>query len=116
MTGLADVLSTARRAPALWAISEAAWISVTSHRGLLGVSSQTNAVLAGRTALARASRSALGTNSTSRPQVRAKSFSQLRSDQYMTLGATTWLPGLRDMNSAVAAAMPEEKTRAPCPP
>ena len=34
----------------------------------------------------------------------------------MTLGATTWSPGLRDMNSAVAAAMPEEKTRAPCPP
>src|SRR3954449_11439490 len=106
MTGLAEVLSTASLAPAAWAMSEAAWISVTSHRGLLGVSSQTSAVLAGRMALASASRSALGTNSTSRPQVRAKSLSQLRSDQYMTLGATTWSPGFRDMKSAVAAAMP----------
>ena len=33
--------------------------------------------------------------------------SQLRKDQYITLGAMTWLPGFRAMNTAVAAAMPE---------
>ena len=52
----------------------------------------------------------------SRPHCVAKVASQLRSDQYMTLGATTWSPGARARKQAVAALMPEEKISAFAPP
>ncbi len=49
----------------------------------------------------------MSTSSTFRPQWVAKFSSQLRSDQYITLGASTWSPGASAWNTAVAAAMPE---------
>ena len=41
--------------------------------------------------------------------------SQLRSDQYITFGASTWSPGASAWNTAVAAAMPLAN-RAACAP
>ncbi len=55
-------------------------------------------------------------SSTFRPQVVAKFISQLRSDQYITLGASTWSPGASDWNTAVAAAMPEANSAPWAPP
>ena len=37
-------------------------------------------------------------------------MSQLRSAQYITVGATTWSPGASAMNTEVAAAIPEENS------
>ena len=88
-TGVAVVLSTASTAPAAWAISAAPSMSVTDHSGLAGVSIQTSRVRPGITAPFRASSEAASTKSTSSPHDSAKFISQLRSPQYMTLGATT---------------------------
>ena len=55
-------------------------------------------------------------NSTRKPQCVAKFTSQLRSDQYITFGATTWSPGASAWNTAVAAAMPEANSSDACPP
>ena len=87
-------------------------MSVTAQVGLAGVSSQTSLVAPGRTAAAMASVRSASTNSTSRPHWVAKVASQLRSDQYITLGATTWSPGARARKQAVAALMPDEKISA----
>ena len=46
----------------------------------------------------------------------AKLASQLRSDQYITFGTTTWSPGDSARKQAVAALMPEEKISAFAPP
>jgi len=43
-------------------------------------------------------------------------MSQLRSDQYITLGATTRSPGESARKTAVAADMPEPSTNAAAPP
>ncbi len=40
-------------------------------------------------------------------------MSQLRSAQYITVGAMMWSPGASAMNTDVAAAIPEENTIAP---
>ena len=50
------------------------------------------------------------------PSRRAGPASQLRSDQYITVGATTWSPGRSARNTAVAAAMPEANSSAAAPP
>ena len=91
-------------------------MSLTAQVGLAGVSSQTSLVAFGRTAAAIASVLSASTNSTSRPHWVAKVASQLRSDQYMTFGTTTWSPGARARKQAVAALMPDEKTSAFAPP
>ena len=54
-------------------------------------------------------------SSTCRPQPVAKVISQLRSDQYMTFGASTWSPGASAWNTAVAAAMPLANSSACAP-
>ena len=65
-TGLANVLSTASRAPASWAIPAAAAISVRRSNGLQGVSMKISLV-SGRTDAARASRSEVSTLLTATP-------------------------------------------------
>ena len=60
--------------------------------------------------------SSVSTSSTFSPQRVASVSSQLRSDQYITFGASTWSPGASARNTAVAAAMPEAKTAAPSAP
>ncbi len=67
----------------------------------------------GLTAAFTASRSSVSTNSTARPQRLASVISQLRRAQYITLETTTWSPGERAWNTAVAAADPEPKSNAP---
>ena len=91
-------------------------MSVIDQSGLEGVSTQTSFVAPGRIAARTASRSEVSTRSTRRPQCVASVTSQLRSDQYMTLGATTWSPGESARNRAVAADMPEPKTIAASAP
>ena len=91
-------------------------MSLTAQVGLASVSSQTSLVAFGRTAAAMASVRSVSTNSTESPHRVAKVASQLRSDQYMTFGATTWSPGARARKQAVAALMPDEKTSAFAPP
>ncbi len=54
-------------------------------------------------------------SSTFRPQCVAKFISQLRSDQYITFGASTWSPGASAWNTAVAAAMPLANSAACAP-
>ncbi len=54
-------------------------------------------------------------SSTHRPQRVAKFISQLRSDQYITFGASTWSPGASAWNTAVAAAMPDANSAACAP-
>ncbi len=88
-TGVATVESTASFAPAFFAISAVAARSVIVHSGLAGVSTQISFVLPGRTARAIEAVSPMSTSSTSRPQPRANVISQLRSDQYITLGTIT---------------------------
>ena len=115
-TGVAAVLSIARRAAALWASSATAAMSAIAQVGLAGVSSQISRVVPGRIAASSAARSLVSTRSTARPQGIANDRSQWRSPQYMTLGAITWSPGLSDRKMVVAAAMPEAKRRQPAPP
>ena len=114
-TGVATVESTASVAPAACAIVAVASMSVTLQSGLAGVSTQTSFVLPGRIAARRAPGSVMSISSTSSPQRVAKVVSQLRSDQYMTCGASTWSPGSRAWNTAVAAAMPDAKSAAAWP-
>ncbi len=91
-------------------------MSVSDQSGLAGVSTQTSLVPPGRTAARTASRSAVSTRSTSRPQRRPSVTSQLRSAQYITLGATTWSPGESARSTAVAADMPEPSSIAAAAP
>ena len=114
--GVATVESTASKAPAAWAILAVAWMSVMVHSGLAGVSTQTNLVWPGRMAACTAAGLVMSISSTCRPHGVAKVSNQLRSDQYMTLGAKTWSPGARAWKTAVAAAMPLAKSKAWCPP
>jgi hypothetical protein len=91
-------------------------MSLTSQVGLAGVSSQMSRVLPRRTAAKSASVSQLSTTSTSsRPPVAHLKIQPFNA-QYIALGTTTCAPGSRLMNTAVAAAMPEAKTRARLPP
>ena len=115
-TGVATVELTASRAPARCAISATAAMSLISHKGLAGVSSQIRRVRPGCTAAATAARSVVSTSSTARPQRTAWSNSQPRSAQYITRGTTTWSPGDSAWNTAVAAAMPEANRSVAAPP
>ncbi len=115
-TGVAQVESTASTAPAAWAISATAAMSVSDQSGLAGVSAQTSFVAPGRTAARTASRSDISTRSTLRPHRVASVRSQLRSDQYITLGARTWSPGESARKTAVAADMPEPSSIAAAAP
>ena len=63
-TGVAQVESTASRAPAAWAIRAAPAMSLTPQSGLLGVSSQISFVAPGLTARSSAARSSVSTKST----------------------------------------------------
>ena len=90
-------------------------MSVMVHSGFAGVSTHTSFVLPGRMAACTAAGSVMSINSTSRPQWVAKFISQLRSDQYITFGASTWSPGASAWNTAVAAAMPEANSAACAP-
>ena len=90
-------------------------MSLTVHSGLAGVSSHTNLVLRGRIAACTAAGLLMSMSSICKPHCVAKFISQLRSDQYMTCGASTWSPGASDWNTAVAAAMPEAKSAACAP-
>jgi hypothetical protein len=114
--GVATVLSTARHAPARWAISAVAAMSVIGHVGLAGLSIQTSLVRPGCTAVASASIELASTKSTTIPPSAARLFNQLRRPQYMTCGATTWSPGRSARNTAVAAAIPDAKVRQAAPP
>ncbi len=91
-------------------------MSVTSQLGLAGVSIQTTRVWPGRIAAATARKSVMSTSSTATPQGCSSSSSHLRSAQYISLGATTWSPGLRAWNTLVNAAVPEANSSAPAPP
>ena len=115
-TGEATVESTATRAPAACARAATAAMSVMVQSGFAGVSIQTSLVLPGRIAAATRATSLMSISSTSSPQCVAKVISQLRSDQYITCGASTWSPGASAKNTAVAAAMPEanKAARSPC--
>ena len=88
-TGVAAVESTATDAPAACAISQLAAMSVIDHSGLAGVSIQTSRVRPGCTARRTSSVSVMSMNSTRSPHCVAKFMSQLRSDQYITFGAST---------------------------
>ena len=88
-TGDAAVESTASNAPAVWAISAAAAISVMVQSGLAGVSIHTRRVLPGCMARRNWFRSCTSINSTCSPQCVAKFINQLRNDQYITFGAMT---------------------------
>src|SRR5260370_891286 len=66
-TAAATVLSIATRAPAVCPSSAAAAMSVTTHVGLAGLSSQSSFVLPGRRAALIASRSPSSTSSTCTP-------------------------------------------------
>ena len=94
-TGDATVESTARRAPAACAMAAVAATSVMVHNGLAGVSTHTSLVLPGRSAAWMSAVLLMSMNSTCRPQCVAKVISQWRSDQYITLGASTWSPGAK---------------------
>ena len=94
-TGVAHVESTARTAPASWAIVAAAAMSVTSQVGLAGVSAQTRRVGAARTFAARSSSDPLSYSSTRTPHAARKPVSQPRSPQYMLRGARMRSPGAR---------------------
>ena len=115
-TGVPTVESTPSSAPARWAMSAAAAMSVTHQVGLAGVSIHTSLVrrAAWRRRWRRSGRRRR--NRPSGPIAVAKPASQLRSDQYITLGATTWPPGASARKQAVAALMPEEKISALGPP
>ncbi len=113
---MATVESTAAKAAAACAISQLAAMSVIDHSGLAGVSIQTRRVRPGCTAARKVSTSVMSMNSTARPQRVANVVSQLRSDQYMTFGASTWSPGASAWNTAVAAAMPDANSSDACPP
>jgi hypothetical protein len=89
---------------------------VTLHSGLLGVSSQTSRVGLAATAPFSASRSSGSAKATSRPSFGASAFSQWRNAQYMRRGATILAPAPRLRNSAIAADMPEPKTRVAAAP
>ena len=115
-TGVPTVESTASRAPAACATFAVAAMSVRVHSGLAGVSTHTTFVRPGWTAACTAAGSVMSMNSTTRPQWVAKFASQLRSAQYITFGASTWSPGARAWNTAVAAAMPDAKSIACSPP
>ncbi len=115
-SGVATVLSTASKASASCAILATAAMSVIVHSGLAGVSTHTSFVLPGRMAAWTAALSAMSISSTCKPQCVAKFISQLRSDQYITFGASTWSPGASAWKTAVAAAMPLANSAAfsPC--
>jgi hypothetical protein len=83
------VESTASFAPAAWAISAAAAMSVIVQSGLEGVSIQMSFVAPGFTAAFRAAMSSVSTKSTASPQRVPSVASQFRSAQYITLEATT---------------------------
>ena len=91
-------------------------MSVTVHSGLAGVSTHTSLVLPGCTAAFTAAGLVMSISSIFRPHSVAKFISQLRRLQYMTLGASTWSPGIKAWNTAVAAAMPLAKSSAWWPP
>ena len=109
-TGVATVESTATAAPAACAMSQVAAMSVIVHSGLAGVSIHTSLVMPARAARRTTSGSAMSMTSTRNPHCVAKPRSQLRSDQYMTFGTSTWSPGASAWNTAVAAAMPDANT------
>ena len=91
-------------------------MSVTCQLGLAGVSIHTTFVCPGRMAAATARRSVMSTSSTATPQGCSSSSSHVRNAQYISLGATTWSPGLRAWNTLVKAAVPEANSSAPAPP
>ena len=55
----------------------------------------------------------MSTKSTAIRRRGISALSQRFRPQYITRGATTWSPGSRAVNTAVAAAMPEPNSRAP---
>ena len=114
-TGDATVESTASKAPAACAMAAVAAMSVMLHVGLAGVSTHTKRVLPGWIAALTAAGSVMSMSSIFRPQCVAKFISQLRSDQYITFGASTWSPGASAWNTAVAAAMPDANNAAAAP-
>ena len=114
-TGEPTVESTASFAPAACAMAAVAAMSVMVHSGLAGVSTHTSLVWPGRMAACTTAGSAMSISSIFSPQWVAKFISQLRSDQYITLGASTWSPGLSAWNTAVAAAMPLANSKALVP-
>ena len=91
-------------------------MSVMVQSGFAGVSIHTSRVWPGRSAASTAAGSVMSISSTCRPQCVAKPISQLRSDQYITFGASTWSPGARAWKTAVAAAMPDANSAACAPP
>ena len=115
-TGVATVESTATKASAACAISQVVAISVIDHSGFAGVSIQTSRVRPGCIDRRTASESVMSMNSTRSPHWVANVISQLRSDQYMTFGASTWSPGASAWNTAVAAAIPDANSSDACPP
>src|SRR5262249_26480006 len=96
-------------APAAWADCATAAISVMVQRGLLGVSIQTRPVSPGRIAVFTALKSDISAKVIACP-TRGSCRSQFCKPQYMSWGATIWV-GSKDRKSAVAAAVPEPKTR-----
>src|SRR5258708_36237339 len=91
-------------------------MSVVHQEALSGVSIHSTLVAAGVKAEARACARSASTRSTFKPPCVAKVASQLRKDQYITLGTTTWSPGAKARKQAVAALMPDEKISAFGPP
>ena len=114
-TGVATVPSATTRAPAAWAISTVAAMSVMAQVGFEGVSTHTIRVAPGRSVRRRASRSPLGTRSSANRPFAARVCSQRRMVQYISAGATTWSPGSSVSKTVVAAAMPELNNSASWP-
>ncbi len=111
-TGVAAVESTASFAPAAFAIARRGRdVRHRPHRVGRRFDPDEPRLARAARAAARAAGSPMSMSSTSSPHCVAKPASQLRSDQYMTFGASTWSPGASARNTAVAAAMPGGKQR-----
>ena len=91
-------------------------MSLTPQRGLLGLSNQTSIVRPGWIASAISFRFSVSQKVTCNPWSGASTASQLRSAQYITLGATTCAPLGRLRNKAVAADMPEPVSKVAAAP
>ena len=105
--GVAKQLSSASRAPALWAISASAWMSHTSVRGLVGVSANSSRVLL-RIAACQAAVSVCDTKVDSTPK-RARSVPMSRMvEPNIEREHTMWSPALSRARHIIKMAdMPE---------
>ncbi len=110
-----NVLSTTSRAPASWAMSAAAAMSVMASVGLAGVSMKTTRVF-GLMAPRSTSRSLVSTMLASTPKREKSRSSTTRDGPYTDALHTTWSPAdSRAKNTVDTAAMPDDVASAEVP-